>query len=124
MRHMKWHKEGIHETWKILDMFDADFASDARNVRFGLAIDDFDPFSINSTPYSCWPIFTVLYNLPTSFFMKFEFRFLCLIIPVTSDFKPKSIAHSTCAQESSLHIYHTENGYRITNVTIYNIFTE
>jgi hypothetical protein len=22
-----------------------------------------------------------------------------------------------CAQESSLHIYHTENGYRITNVT-------
>jgi hypothetical protein len=25
-----------------------------------------------------------------------------------------------CVQESSLHIYHTENGYRITNVTIYN----
>jgi hypothetical protein len=23
-----------------------------------------------------------------------------------------------CAQESSLHTYHTENGYRITNVTI------
>jgi hypothetical protein len=29
-----------------------------------------------------------------------------------------------CAQESSLHTYFTENGYRITNVTIYNIFTE
>jgi hypothetical protein len=28
------------------------------------------------------------------------------------------------AQESSLHTYHTENGYKITNVTIYNIFTE
>jgi hypothetical protein len=27
-----------------------------------------------------------------------------------------------CAQESSLHTYHTENGYRITNVIIYNIY--
>jgi hypothetical protein len=27
-----------------------------------------------------------------------------------------------CAQESSLHTYHTENGYRITNVTIYSIY--
>jgi hypothetical protein len=30
----------------------------------------------------------------------------------------------TCAQKSSLHTYRTENGYRITNVTIYNIFIE
>jgi hypothetical protein len=27
-----------------------------------------------------------------------------------------------CAQESSFHTYHIENGYRITNVTIYNIY--
>jgi hypothetical protein len=27
-----------------------------------------------------------------------------------------------CAQKSSLHIYRTENGYRITNVTIYSIY--
>jgi hypothetical protein len=39
-------------------------------------------------------------------------------------FKPKPNAHSMCAQESSLHTYRIENGYRITNVTIYNIFTE
>jgi hypothetical protein len=38
--------------------------------------------------------------------------------------KTKPNAHSMCAQESSLHTYHTENGYRITNATIYNIFTE
>jgi hypothetical protein len=31
----------------MLDRFDADFASDARNICFGLATDDFDPFSIN-----------------------------------------------------------------------------
>jgi hypothetical protein len=39
-------------------------------------------------------------------------------------FKPKSNVHSMCAQESSLHAYCTENGYRITNIIIYSIFTE
>jgi hypothetical protein len=29
-----------------------------------------------------------------------------------------------CAQKLSLHTYRIENGYRITNVTIYNIFTK
>jgi hypothetical protein len=41
---------------------------------------------------------------------------------VTPDFKTKLNAHSMCAQESSLHTYRVENGYRITNVTIYNIY--
>jgi hypothetical protein len=92
-RHMRWHKEGIRENdrvmgqpsnsepWKVLDRFNADFANDARNVRFGLATDGFDPFSTNSTPYSCWPIFAVSYNLPSSLCMNFQFVFLCLIIP-------------------------------------------
>jgi hypothetical protein len=64
----------------VLDRFDADFANDARNVHFGLVIDGFDPFNINSAPYSCWPIFAVMYNLPPSLCMKFEFMFLCLIV--------------------------------------------
>jgi hypothetical protein len=91
-RHMRWHKEDIRENdgvmghpsdgeaWKVLDRFDANFASDARNVRFGLPTDGFDPFSTNSTPYSCWPIFAVSYNLPPSLYMKFEFMFLYLIV--------------------------------------------
>jgi hypothetical protein len=65
----------------VLDRFDADFASDARNVRFGLTIDGFDQFSTNSTPYSCWPVFADPYNLSPSLCMKFEFKFLCLIVP-------------------------------------------
>jgi hypothetical protein len=92
-RHMRWHKEGIRENdgvmghpsngeaWKVLDRFDANFASDERNVHLGLATDGFDPFSINSAPYSCWPIFTVSYNLPPNLCTKFEFMFLCLIVP-------------------------------------------
>jgi hypothetical protein len=39
-------------------------------------------------------------------------------------FMPKPDAHSMCAQELTLHTYRTENGYRITNVIIYSIFTE
>jgi hypothetical protein len=89
---MWWHKEGIHENdglmghpsdgeaWKVLDRFDADFASNARNVHLGLATYGFHPFSTNSAPYTCWPIFAVSYNLPQSLCMKFEFMFLCLIV--------------------------------------------
>jgi hypothetical protein len=65
----------------VLDRFDANFASDARNVRLGLATNGFDPFSTNSAPYSCWPVVAVSYNLPPSLCMKFEFMFPCLIIP-------------------------------------------
>jgi hypothetical protein len=89
---MRWHKEDIceinrvmghpsdGEAWKVLKRFDADFTNDARNVCFGLAIDGFDAFSTNFTPYSCWPVFAVPYNLPPSLCMKFEFMFLCLIV--------------------------------------------
>jgi hypothetical protein len=93
VRHIWWHKEGIcendrvmvhsldGEAWKVLDRFDADFAIDTRNVRFELATDGFNPFSINSTPYSCCPIFAVSYNLPSSHYMKLESMYLCLIVP-------------------------------------------
>jgi hypothetical protein len=89
---MRWHKEGIRENdevmghpsdgeaSKVLDRFNADFVSDATNVRFGLLKDGFDPFSTNSTPYFCWLVFAVLYNPSPSLCMKFEFMFLCLIV--------------------------------------------
>jgi hypothetical protein len=38
------------------------------------------------------------------------------------DFKLKPNVQCMCAQESSFHIYHTENRYIIMNVIIYNIF--
>jgi hypothetical protein len=64
----------------MLDRFDTDFVSDERNIRFGLTTNGFDPFITNSTPYSCWHVFVVSYNLPPSLCMKFEFIFLCLIV--------------------------------------------
>jgi hypothetical protein len=50
----------------MLNSFDANFASDVRNIHFRLVIDGFDIFSTNSVPYSCWSIFAVSYNLPPS----------------------------------------------------------
>jgi hypothetical protein len=90
---MRWHKEGVCENdelmvhpidgdaWKALDMFDTDFAAEPRNVQFGLAIDGFTPFGQMASSYSCWPVFVIPYNLPPSLCMKYEFIFLCLIIP-------------------------------------------
>jgi hypothetical protein len=92
-RHMMWHKEGVcendqmmvhpsgTEAWKSLDDFDPDFAKDARNVRIGLATDGFLPYNTSASSYSCWSIFAISYNLPPALCMKYEYMFLCLIIP-------------------------------------------
>ena len=90
---MRWHKEGVRDNddlivhpsdgdaWKALDTFDPEFAADPRNVRIGLATDGFTPFGQMASSYSCWPVFVIPYNLPPSLCMKYEFIFLCLIIP-------------------------------------------
>jgi hypothetical protein len=90
---MRWTKEGKRDipgvmahpsdsdAWKALDCFDPEFAKDARNICFGLATDGFTPFGQSVASYSCWPVFAIPYNLPPSMCMKYEFMFLCLIIP-------------------------------------------
>jgi hypothetical protein len=50
-------------------------------VRIGLAIDGFSPYNTSATLYSCWPVFAIPYNLPPALCMKYEYMFLCLIIP-------------------------------------------
>jgi hypothetical protein len=79
-RHMRCHKECVHENdqvmvhssdsvaWKALDNFDLDFARDVRNVRIGLETDGFTPYNSSATSYSCWPIFAIPYNLPPALF--------------------------------------------------------
>jgi hypothetical protein len=93
VRHMRWHKEGVHENpdvmahladidaWTALDAFDSSFADEVQNVRFGLATDGFSPFNPTALSYSCWPVLAVPYNLPLALCMKYEFVFLCLVIP-------------------------------------------
>jgi hypothetical protein len=91
--HMRWHKEREREdahvmthlsnsdAWKALDDFDPEFASEARNIRIGLATDGFTPFNTNATSYSCWHVFVIPYNLPPLMCMKYDYMFLSLIIP-------------------------------------------
>jgi hypothetical protein len=91
--HIRWHKEGVHENdeltvhpsdgdaWKALDTFDPDFVAEPRNVRIGLATDGFTTFGQMVSSYTCWTVFVIPYNLPPSLYMKYEFIFLCLIIP-------------------------------------------
>ena len=54
---MRWHEEeqskdgkmrhpADGEAWKNIDSLNEDFSIDSRNVRLGLASDDFNPFSI------------------------------------------------------------------------------
>ncbi|WVZ49234.1 hypothetical protein U9M48_000608 [Paspalum notatum var. saurae] len=90
---MRWTKEGVRakpgfmahpadsDAWKALVEFDPEFGRDARNIRFGLATNGFTPFGQSAASYSCWPVFAIPYNLPPSMCMKYEFMFLCLIIP-------------------------------------------
>jgi hypothetical protein len=61
--------------------FDADFFKDARNVRIGLVIDGFKPYNLSAASYSFWHVFAILYNLTPSLCIKYEYVFLCLIIP-------------------------------------------
>jgi hypothetical protein len=99
--HMWWNTCGEREktevmvhpsnsdVWKALNNFDPEFARDMRNVCIGLVTNGFTPFGDNATSYSCWPVFDVPYNLPHSLCMKYEFMFLCLIVPSPDHPGPK-----------------------------------
>jgi hypothetical protein len=75
---MRWHKEGIRdsehaniishpadvEAWHALNHFDPKFARDPRSAHLILLTDGLQPYSSDSTAYSCWPVFVMPYNLP------------------------------------------------------------
>ncbi|XP_042428523.1 uncharacterized protein LOC122015605 [Zingiber officinale] len=72
---MQWHfKKRVSDgnlrhpadsrAWKEFDECHYEFASDPRNVRLGLAADEFNPFKNQSTSHSTWPIVLMPYNLP------------------------------------------------------------
>jgi hypothetical protein len=91
---MRWHKEGICDSedvdimshhleakaWHTLNRFDLEFARDPKSVRLGLSTDCFQPYSSDSTTYSCWPVFVMPYNPPPNKCLKEGFIFLALAI--------------------------------------------
>ncbi|GKV44641.1 hypothetical protein SLEP1_g51803 [Rubroshorea leprosula] len=51
-----------------------------KSLWLGLCTDGFTPFGHSASPYSCWPVFVSVYNLPPTMCMKQEYVFLSLII--------------------------------------------
>jgi hypothetical protein len=93
-KQMRWHKEEKRdsedldimshptdsEAWEALDRFDQEFIRDPMSVCLGLSTDSFQPHSEVSSPYSCWPVFIMPYNLPSNKYLKQDFVFLALVI--------------------------------------------
>ncbi|XP_074337516.1 uncharacterized protein LOC141674713 [Apium graveolens] len=80
---MVWHAKGQKkdgklrhpadaEAWKELDARYPQFSFKNRNIRLGLAVDDFNPFRTMNISHSTWPIILVNYNLPPWLCMKQE----------------------------------------------------
>jgi Transposase family tnp2 len=67
--------------WKNFDEKHPKFAFEVRNVRFRLSIDGFTPYSFNTPPYTCRPVFVFPYNLPPGLVMRGQYIFFTLVIP-------------------------------------------
>ena len=68
-------------TWAQVNDQWPEFAADPRNLRLGLSTDGMNPFAMQNTKYSTWPVFLVNYNLPPTLCMKAENIMLSLLIP-------------------------------------------
>lgn len=68
-------------TWDLVNNKWESFAAEPRNLRLGLSTDGFNPFSMLSSKYSCWPVMLMTYNLPPSLCMQKENIMLTLLIP-------------------------------------------
>ncbi|CAN6579217.1 unnamed protein product [Malus baccata var. baccata] len=90
-KHMRWHATEYPKdefmrhpsdspAWKHLDNLYADFASEIRNVRLGLASDGFNPFGKMRNDHSTWHVVLSVYNLPPWMCMKQQNLLLSLLI--------------------------------------------
>ena len=88
---MRWHKEDrkVDEMlrhpadgaqWRSIDRAFPDFESEARNIRFGLSTDGFNPFSELSSGHSTWPVTLCMFNLPPWMCMKWKFIMMPALI--------------------------------------------
>ncbi|XP_013607828.1 PREDICTED: uncharacterized protein LOC106314511 [Brassica oleracea var. oleracea] len=57
------------------------FAAEARNLRLGISTDGMNPFSIQNTNHSTWPVLLVNYNMSPTQCMRSENIMLTMLIP-------------------------------------------
>lgn len=91
-KHLKWHSRNKSndgkmrsvvdgELWRFIQEHYPDFSREARNLRMGLALDGVNPYSLQSSKHSVWPVMMVFYNLPPYLATKRFFISLTMIIP-------------------------------------------
>ncbi|KAL3681546.1 hypothetical protein R1sor_024502 [Riccia sorocarpa] len=77
--------------WKAIDKKWPEFAMDARNVRFGLALDGVNPFFDKSTVWSSWPVLLFNDNLPPWLVSKKFFIHMSLLVSGPQSITTKNV---------------------------------
>jgi hypothetical protein len=89
---LKWaseNKTGTGEMKSVADSpawihvdtdIDIEFATERRHLRMGVSLDGVNPFSMQRSTHSTWPVMVLLYNLPTWLVTKKFFVSLSLLI--------------------------------------------
>ena len=67
--------------WKHIEEKWPTFWEEPRNLRLGLAMDGINPFGVQSSSWSTWPVCLVNYNLPPWLAIKKGHLLLSLIVP-------------------------------------------
>ena len=99
---MVWHTKNTNtdglvrhpcdsKAWKnVHENVDSSFGQDDRNIHLGLVADGVNPFKLQRTTWSTWPVMLSNYNIPPWLTTKKNFIMLALLIPekqfVTSQF--------------------------------------
>jgi len=74
--------------WKHVHEKFPNFVSDPRNVHLALTIDGVNPFKLQRTTWSTWPVMLLNYNIPPWLTTKKFFILLALPIPVKDLMQP------------------------------------
>ena len=88
---MRWHADerrdgGIlrhsvdSDAWKEFDKKHVEYSLEPRNVRLGLATNEFNPFGNMNINYSTWSIILMIYNLPPGLCMQWSYMRISLLI--------------------------------------------
>lgn len=93
--YMTWHKHYANQPknngmmrcvadspqWNQINEDSPEFAVEPRNIRFAVATDGVNPFSVKRSTWSTWPVMLLNYNIPPWLITKKHFIILSLIIP-------------------------------------------
>lgn len=69
------------QSWQNFDNIYNEFSCESRNVRLGLATNEFNPFENMNIAYNIWQVILFSYNLPPWMYMKESYPFITLLIP-------------------------------------------